>query len=98
MAKKYRSKTGDFPSSQMLHEIEESCLYLIELGRSFNLDMKKILNHTAKDGNTLFSEASIFSERLTEYLLGEKVKINSVDDSFMTPSFRVRLKTVIFSK
>ena len=78
----------------MLRETEESCLYLIQLAKKFNLDLDKILNHTTNDGTTLFFNASMFSEEITKFLLDQNVKVNSIDHKFSTPSFRVRLKLV----
>ena len=92
MAAHYRNITYDFPPDSKLHQIEEICFYLIGLGKSHNVDMKKILNHTANEGTTLFSYAASFSERLTKYLI-EEVKVNSIDFHFFTPIFRVRPET-----
>ena len=99
MGNGHRKRTDKYPSGPLMHDIEESCFYLIDLAKRFNLDLKKILNHTARDGTTLFSLASIFSETLTRQLLEENVRVNSVDDKFLTPFFRVRRtkKTVLFS-
>ena len=102
MALSYRCRNNNaYPSGPMLLEIEESCRFLIELAKSAKLDLNKVLNHTTKSGDTLFSRASVFSEKITEQLLmetnehGKKiVKVNSVDHKFMTPFFRVRLKIV----
>ena len=66
MANKYRNRNnGEYPSGPMLHEIEETIFYLIDLAKCFNLDLKKILNHTTKSGETLFFLASIYSETIT---------------------------------
>ena len=91
IATEYRNRTDEYPSGPMLREIEQSCFYLIDLIKCFNLDMKNILNHTAKNGNTLFFYASIFSETVTRKLLEENVQVNSVDSLFITPFFRVRI-------
>ena len=81
-----------YPSGPMLCEIEESCLYMIELARSSNLELEKILNQTTKNGDTLFFTASVYSEKITKRLLVEPVQVNSITDTFVTPFFRVRLK------
>ena len=91
MATRYRKETRKYPTDQMMREIEECCLYLIELGQSFDLDLENILNKTTKSGNTLFDQAAAFSERLAQRLLEESVKVNSIDGFFITPFFRVRL-------
>ena len=93
MATKYRIKNNfEYPFGQMLDDIEESCLYLIQLAKSVKLDLDKILNHTTKNGDTLVLSASIFSERIMQQLLKENVRVNSINDVFLTPFFRVRLK------
>ena len=79
------------PSGLMMCEIEESCLFLIGLAESANLDLNKILNHTTKNGLTLFYYASLYSERVTKHLLERAVKVNSISDSFLKPCFTVRL-------
>ena len=81
-------------------DIEESCLFLIQLAKSASLDLDKILNQATKTGQTLFANASIYSEKITKQLLTETdinekkiVKVNSIDKFFMTPFLRVRLGT-----
>ena len=91
MANWYRIENNDnYPSGRMLLDIEDSVAYLIDLAKKFDLDLNNILNRTTKDGETLFSQASTFSEKITKLLIKEKVKVNSINDKFMTPFFRVR--------
>ena len=91
MANEHKNRTGKDSSGSMLLDMGESGVYLIDLAKGFNLDLKKILNHTTKNGQTLFSTASNYSKTLTRRLLEENVHVNSVDHKFMTPSFKVRL-------
>ena len=81
-------------------DIEESCLFLIQLAKSASLDLDKILNQATKSGQTLFSNASAYSEKTTKQLLTEAntnekkiIKVNTIEHNFVAPSFRVRLKT-----
>ena len=90
MATAYSQETDEDPSGSMLHDIEESCTYLIYLAKSLNLDLTKILNHTAKGGSTLFRAASKYSEKITRLLLEENVNVKSIDHLFTTPYFQVR--------
>ena len=93
MASQNRHENNDkYPSGPMLRDIEDSCLYMIELAKSSNLDLERILNHTTKTGRTLFDRASTYSERITKRLLQEPVRVNSITDKFVTPFFRVRFK------
>ena len=94
LATKYRNKNKQkYPSGPMLVEIEKSCSYLIDLAKSADLDLDTILNHTTKSGDTLFLQASVFSEKITQKLLMEGVRVNSIDYYFVTPFFRVRSET-----
>ena len=92
MASQRYNDDFQYPSAPMLRYIEESCLYMIELARSSNLDLEKILNHTTRTGDTLFFNASIFSEEITKRLLLEPVRLNSINHTFGTAFFRVRLE------
>ena len=96
-ATKYRIKTGKYPPGWVLFAVEQTCSYLIELAKLAELDLNQILNHKNKSGETVFLRASLFSEKISKQLLketdanGEKVvKVNSISDIFVTPSFRVR--------
>ena len=96
MASMYKNENNDeYPSGPMLRDIEESCQYMIELAKSSNLDLEKILNRTTRNGRNLLFYASMFSEEITKHLLLQTVRVNSVDDKFITPSFRVRLSYVL---
>ena len=68
---------------------EESVLYLIELGDQHGVDMAEVLNETDNGGGTLFYYATLRSKQLALYLFKRGVKVNTVDKSFSTPSFRV---------
>ena len=99
LATEYRTENNRYPSAKELDIIEESCQYLIQLAKIANHDMEKILNHTSNSGETLFSDASIFSRNITKQLLmetndnGKKiVQVNSINDIFLTPFFKVRLE------
>ena len=95
MASWYKMIRNEYPCTSlmlMMSGIEQSLLCLIQFAKDVELDLDKILNHTTKSGDTLFFNASIFSERIMVQLLKENVKVNSINDVFETPSFRVRLK------
>ena len=89
MAAAYRNRTQEYPSDQMMHNIEESFLFLTELAKSVGLD--KYLDHTTDCGETPFFSASMYSEKLADVLL-KNVKVNTINHNFLTPSFRVSFK------
>ena len=92
LATKYRSATNKYPSGPMLLAIEKSFFFLIDLAKSNNLDLNRILNQTSKNGETIFHQASRFSKKITKYLLEAKVRVNCIDYHFMTSSYRVRIR------
>ena len=73
----------------MARELENSFLYLFELGFYNNVDMMKVINTPAKVGMTLLQTAESFSKVLASVLISIRVKANSVDYDFQTPKFRV---------
>ena len=85
---------GNYPDSStgLFREIEATVEYLIQLADQNNLNMTQILNHKAKDGTTLFDQAAYYSEKLAKILIQRNVKVNTVDQKFETPIFRVRKK------
>ena len=87
----YYNKTGSCPDPSMpiFNEIEEVAFYLIKLAEDNALNMDIILNWTTNDGQTLFSRASSYCESLAIELLKRNVIVTTVDDLFLTPSFRV---------
>ena len=92
MAKyKNKIKTKNYPDASigLFNEIEATIEFLIQLGDQYNLNMEEILNHKGHDGTTLFYKATFYSEKVAKMLLQRNVKVNTVDDKFMTPIFRV---------
>ena len=72
-------RENQYPS--MLRDIEECNAYLIDLAKFFNLDSKKVLDQTAEN-------------RTTTRLLEENLQIDSVNDAFITPFFKVISKII----
>ena len=94
----YRNRNNDnFPSAStgLFREIEATVEYLIRLGDQYNLNMDEILNHKTKDGITFFWQAAYYSEKLAKILIQRNVKVNTVDQKFLTPSFRVSKRFLI---
>ena len=76
-------------STGLFCEIEATVEYLIQLADQHKLNMTQILNHKTKDGVTLFDQAAYFSEKVANMLIQRNVKVNTVDQKFMIPLFRV---------
>ena len=88
----YRLKNnGNFPNASvgLFTEIEATVEYLIQLAYRSGLIIEDVLNHKGKNGKTLFWMAAYFSEKVAKMLLEKNVKVNTVDQKFMIPLFRV---------
>ena len=92
---KYKNRNNDnYPSAStgLFSEIEATVEYLIRLGDQYNLNMDEILNHKTKNGVTLFTQAAYYSKKVAKILIQRNVKVNTVDQKFLTPFFRVSTK------
>ena len=87
----YCSQARKFPDSSMpmFNEIQSIALSLIKMAEDNKLNMNDILNWAANDGQTLFWNATMFSELLANELLKRNVAVKRVDYLFQVPSFRV---------
>ena len=91
LATEYSNEKGAIPgqTTGMMTEIEETVQMLIEMGETNNVEMNRVLNQIGKDGLTLFSLASMYSEKVASQLLDRRVNVNIVDCHFFTPDFQV---------
>ena len=90
----YENTTKKFTNSTMpmFCEIETTILYLIKLAEDNALNVHQILNWTTENGATLFFGATWYSESLAKELLKYNVDVKTVNNQFLTPSFRVSLE------
>ena len=88
---RYWYGTGEYPtcSTGMFSEIENTLLFLIEEGERHGVEMSTILNTRNKQGSTLFSWATQFSEKIALALLERNVIVNTITSNFDTPQFKV---------
>ena len=89
------NKNRPSASTGLFTEIEATVEYLIQLGDKHNLNMTQILNHKIKKGLTLFYKAAFYSEKVAKILIQRNVKVNTVDDTFLTPNFKVSNRFLI---
>ena len=88
----YQRNNQNLPSASndLFRENEATVEYLIQLADQHKLNTRQILNHKGKDGTTLFYLAAYFSEKMAKILIQRNdVEVNTVDQLFMTPEFRV---------
>ena len=92
MMRMYFDKTDQYPDSSivMFNEIESFFIYLIQLAERNNIDMDRIINDTNDAGVSLLHSATVYSEKISIELIKRNVKVNTIDNNFITPRFRVR--------
>ena len=92
MMRIYYIETKQAPDSSivMFNEIESLFIYLIQLAEKNNIDMDRLINVTDYAGESLFHAATVYSEKISIELIKRNVKVNTIDNNFITPRFRVR--------
>ena len=92
MMQDYYNETGQLPnrSFEALNWFEEYFIYLLDLAEQNHVDKKRAINKTDKTGISIFHLATLFSELVSNALMSLDVKVNRIDNQFITPDFRVR--------
>ena len=90
--KSYLEENHHFADSsiEMFTEIESLFIHLLQLAEQNNLDMDNIINYADDSGDSLFRLAATYSEKISLELISRKVKVNRIDNEFVTPSFKVQ--------
>ena len=89
---KYNNINGKDPddTNEVKRQAGEVIHYLIELGLKHGVDMMNVLNATANGGETLFMIMTFHCyKKVAELLMNTGVLVNSIDQYFQIPSFRV---------
>ena len=72
----------------LIPKIEELFFYCIHEGSKHGFDIDSVLEIRSVRGHTCFQIASSMSKKITNYLLGRSIKINSIDMNSMIPEFK----------
>ena len=73
--------------SKLIPKTEEMFLYLVEQGIENEYNVENILEIPDSTGSTCFSVASQCSEKICNYIIERRVKINSIRTDMMVPHF-----------
>ena len=77
-------------AARVKRQIEDSIVFLIELGVTCGVNMAKVINHTTENGGDLFGEMTSISEKVSKLLTTMNVKVNTIDNNFQTATIKVR--------
>ena len=73
-----------------LQKTEEMFFFLVEKFRESNLNVNAILQKPDEYGTTCFDIASCFSKSIAIFILSSDIKIHTIRQDMMTPSFRFK--------
>ena len=92
MMVKYFSQTKEITNSAivMFNEFESLFIYMLQLAEQNKVDVDRGINWTDYTGATLIHFATALSEKIALALIKLDVKVNRIDNAFVTPHFRVR--------
>ena len=78
---------------QHKRNMEETILWLIELGIANGVNVAKVIDQTTTSGDGFFSQMTAISEKVAKFLTTMNVKANSIDSNFQTVTVNVRTIT-----
>ena len=92
MMRFYTIETKRLPDSSivMFNEIESLFIYMLQLAERNNINMNQLIKNTTEAGRSILYDATLHSEKISHELIKRKVKVNSINNEFRTPVFKVR--------
>ena len=93
MMREYSAQTNQMPDSSigMFNDYESLFIYLLQLAERNNVDIDRVINHTTDAGSSLLHHSTLYSEKISLELINRNVKVNRIDNRFVTPRFLVRI-------
>ena len=74
-------------SKTLVSKTETVFEFLVEEGNKRGFDVDAILEIPTSTGSTCFSVASDISKKITEYIIGRRIKVNSIQTDMRVPDF-----------
>ena len=72
---------------KLLSKTETVFYFLVAEGNKRGFDVDSILEKPTRVGSTCFSIASNFSKKISEYIIGRSIKVNTIETDMMIPFF-----------
>ena len=88
MNARYGLKRPEAEWKKLVTKTETVFDFLIEEGNKRGYDVESILEIPASTGSTCFNIASDCSEKISDYIIGRGIKVNSIDTEMMVPAFK----------
>ena len=73
--------------SKLVVETEKVFYYLVEQGRKYGYNVDSILEIPISNGETCFFIASQCSEKISTYIIGRDIQVNSIAVTMLVPAF-----------
>ena len=73
---------------ELTAKTETIFIFLVEEGNKRGYDVNSILEIPDSTGFTCFSYASQFSRKISDYIIGKGIKLNSINTGMMVPDFK----------
>ena len=78
-----------YEQNRLVPAIEDRFFKLVKAGEKYGYDINSIMETPALLGSTVFETASIFSVKICKFILGRKIRVNSILVNFIYPVFPV---------
>ena len=69
-------------------ETEKVFYYMVEQGRLYGYNMDSILEIPNSSGTTCFGIAVQCSQKISKYIIGRDIQVNSITTDMMVPEFK----------
>ena len=92
--KRFMLEISESDWAQLVTETEAVFEFLVEQGIDYGYDIDSILEIPNSTGETCFSIASNCSEKISNFIIGRGIKVNSIKSNMMVPAFKYPKLTI----
>ena len=85
---RYVLKRPEVEWSRLVVETENVFEYLVEQGQKYGYNVDSILEIPDANGTTCFSIVSECSEKISNYIIGREIKVNSISTTMLVPALK----------
>ena len=82
-----RQTRNEYEQSLIAPAIEERFFKLVSAGQKYGYDTDAIIEKPNPLGSTVFEAATLFSDKICEYILNRNIRVNNILSNFVYPVF-----------
>ena len=86
-SKYVNAKNVDYEQSLLAPAIEDRFFKLVAAGKKYGYDTDAIIEKPNMLGSTAFETASLFSDKICQYILNRNIRVNNILPNFVYPIF-----------